>query len=131
MTYLTVYASVALIHLLAIASLGPTLMVVASHAVHGGRRAGFQVVLGVVAATLVWASLAVAGLGGVLVGVGWLYSILKVAAGAYLAWLGITMLRGAVRGRKMAVRTNQDAASGWRAVRTGFATNIANPKVIV
>ena len=48
MSYLSIFASIAVIHLLAVASPGPTLMVVMSQAVAGSRRSGFLVVTGVV-----------------------------------------------------------------------------------
>lgn len=131
MSDLSVYASIAVVHFLVIASPGPTFMVVVRHAVIGHCGAAFQVVLGVVAATLVWVTLAVTGLNSLFAAIGWLYPVLKVAAGAYLAWLGIRMLRGALGRETIHVgTTNQHVTTGWRAVRTGFATNISNPKVV-
>jgi threonine/homoserine/homoserine lactone efflux protein len=63
MEFATVLVSIAAVHLLAIASPGPPLVVVTSHAIAGRRRAGFLVALGVLLATATWVSLAAAGLG--------------------------------------------------------------------
>ena len=68
MESVSLFATVALVHLLAIASPGPTFMVISSYAMAGDRRAGFLATLGVLLATLLWASLAVAGLGIVIAG---------------------------------------------------------------
>ncbi len=59
----TIPVSIAAVHLLAIASPDPTLVVVTSHAIAGRRRAGSLVTLGVLLATATWASLAATGLG--------------------------------------------------------------------
>lgn len=131
MEYLSVYASIALIHLLAIASPGPTFMVVAGHAAQGGRAAGLQVVAGVMVATLAWIALAVAGLGGLLAASGVLQLAVRVAAAVYLAWMGFGLLRSALRGGGGTLTADGGGAGGRAALRTGFRTNIANPKVVL
>lgn len=128
---LAVLAGIAGIHILAIASPGPTLAAVLSYAVNGNRRAGFQLALGVVLATMVWATAAAAGLNTALASVPTLYHALQWAGAAYLIYLGLRMLAAAFRpataGHNEAPRRS---VSGWQAVRAGFLTNITNPKVI-
>lgn len=131
MSNLAVLAGIAGIHILAIASPGPTLAAVLSHAVHGNRRAGFQLALGVVLATTVWATAAAAGLHTALASVPTLYHALQWAGAAYLIHLGVRMLAAAFR--PAAARHDEAprrSISGWQAVRAGFLTNITNPKVI-
>lgn len=137
MEVVTILVGIAAVHLLAVASPGPTFVVVAGYAVAGDRRAGLLVTLGVLAATLTWASLAAAGLGAVIAQHGWLYAALRLAGAAYLVYLGARMLIGAARGAPAPAALAADArpaaganASGWRAIRAGFLTNIANPKVV-
>ncbi len=129
MSYLSIFASIAVIHLLAVASPGPTLMVVMSQAVAGSRRSGFLVVTGVVLATLVWASLTAAGLGGFVAQVGWLYLTLKIVGAVYLTWIGIDLLRSAFRRHSVELHTSKPILTGWQATRAGFLTTISNPKV--
>lgn len=124
-----IFASIALVHLLAVASPGPTLMVVASQAVAGSRRSGFLVVSGIVLATLVWSSVTAAGLGGLVAQVGGLYLALKMIGATYLAWMGIGLLRSAFGGHAVELLADRPVLTGWRAVRAGFLTMTSNPKV--
>lgn len=123
-------ASIAVIHLLAVASPGPTLMVVMSQSVAGSRRSGFLVVAGVVAATLVWSSVTAAGLGGVVARFGWLYFGLKLVGAVYLAWLAFGLLKGVFQRKALGLDTSRPVLSGAGALRAGFLTTIANPKVV-
>jgi threonine efflux protein len=129
MSHLTVFASIAVIHLLAVASPGPTLVVVTSQAVTGSRQSGFLSVLGVVLATLLWSSAAAAGLGGLISQIGWLYLSLKIIGAAYLTWIGLGLLRSLFRRAPVALVADRPLVTGWRAVRAGFLTTMSNPKV--
>jgi threonine efflux protein len=126
----TILVGIAAVHLLAVASPGPTLIVVTSHAIAGQRRAGFMVTIGVLLATATWASLAAAGLGTLIAQFTWLYLVLRIAGAAYLIYLGVKMLLGAARGVPVELKKTAGSPSGWRAVRAGFLTNVSNPKVI-
>lgn len=127
---ITLFATIALIHLLAVASPGPTLMVVMSQSVAGSRRSGFLVVAGVVAATLVWSSVTAAGLGGVVARYGWLYFGLKLVGAVYLSWLAFGLLKGVVQRKAVGLDASRPLLSGAGALRAGFLTTIANPKVV-
>jgi threonine efflux protein len=129
MSYLSIFASIAVIHFLAVASPGPTLMVVISQAVAGSRRSGFLVVFGVVLATLIWSSVTAAGLGGVVAQFGWLYLTLKIVGATYLTWIGIGLLRSTLWRHPVELDTDRPILSGRRAIRAGFLTTISNPKV--
>jgi threonine efflux protein len=126
----TILVSIAAVHLLAVASPGPTFVVVTSHAIAGRRRAGFLVTFGVLLATATWASLAAAGLGTLIAQFTWLYFALRIAGAAYLIYMGARMLLGVARNSPVELRQDSRSTSGWRAVRAGFLTNISNPKVI-
>ncbi|MBS1164530.1 MAG: hypothetical protein H6R00_555 [Proteobacteria bacterium] len=129
MSTLALFATIAVIHLLAVASPGPTLMVVMSQSVAGSRRSGFLVVAGVVMATLTWSSVTAAGLGGVIARFGWLYFGLKLVGAAYLSWLAWGLLKGVFQGKAVGFDTSRPVLSGGRALRAGFLTTISNPKV--
>lgn len=129
MSCISIFASIAVIHLLAIASPGPTLMVVMSQAVAGSRRTGFLVVAGVLVATLIWSLVTAAGLGGFVAQVGWLYLILKIVGAAYLTWIAIGLLKCAFARQPLDLVPGQRAMNGLQALRAGFLTNISNPKV--
>lgn len=132
MDQLHILLGIAAIHFFAISSPGPTLFVVAGHANSPDPRAGLFVVIGVVAATLVWSSFAAAGLGTLLNTLPWLPAAIRILGGAYLAWFGFKMLRSAWRG-KAGLDPVEEGSGGtgpMGALRAGFITNISNPKVI-
>lgn len=130
MDHAPILLGIALVHLLAIASPGPTFMVVASYSLSGRTLPGLLVTAGVVLATLVWSSLAAAGLGTVLGQYAFAYRVLQLAGAAYLVYLGAKLFLGARRGATAIAMHKSLSASGWAAVRAGFITNITNPKVV-
>jgi threonine efflux protein len=130
MGYAQILAGIAVVHLLAIASPGPTFVLVASYSMRGDRRAGLLVTLGVLLATLAWSSLAAAGLIALLARWSAIYRALQFAGAAYLVYLGARMLIGAFRSAPAAVARKEVDTSPWQALRAGFITNITNPKVI-
>jgi threonine efflux protein len=126
-------SSVALLHLLAISSPGPTFMVVSRYAMAGDRRAGLYVALGVVFATLTWSAFAATGLGTLAAAYPRAFAAIQFAGAAYLIYLGVKLLRGFLKGRNGAAPAATPAAapdSPWRAIAAGYVTNISNPKVI-
>jgi threonine efflux protein len=132
MEYLNAILGIAVIHFFAVSSPGPTFFVVASYANAGDRRACLLVVLGVLGATLTWASLAAIGLGAILNASTWLPLAIRMAGGAYLAWFGFKMLRSAWKGGAELKFTAAAATRvpALKAIRAGYITNISNPKVI-
>ncbi len=133
---LPILAGIAAVHLLAVASPGPTMAVVMSHALSHDRRSAALVAFGVWCATLIWASLAAAGLGSVLKNSPEAYRTLQYAGAGYLAYLGARILIAswrALKARRKAANDNDATAQrlhGLAAWRTGFITNMTNPNTI-
>ncbi|MEU9012456.1 LysE family translocator [Streptomyces sp. NPDC048479] len=96
------------------------------------RRAGVACAVGVAGGLLVHTALAVAGLAAVLVAVPVLYRTLQIAGGAYVLYLGVRAVRGALR-PQLAVQDpeGQPAGGTGRSLRQGFLTNVLNPKAPV
>ncbi len=129
MEYVSVLLSIAAVQLLAAASPGPTFMIVSSHAIAGSRRLGFMVIGGVLLAELAWGVMAAIGLGVVIARFPVVHATLQLAGAAYLIWIGVNMLVGAIRKRPDARPAGHaDPMSAWPAIRAGFFTNMANPK---
>ncbi len=131
---LSILGGIAIVHLLAISSPGPTFIVVTRYAAAGDRTSGLLVALGVCLATLTWASFAAAGLGALVAKYPTGYAVLQYAGAAYLIWLGAKLLWGFFKPGAAADSTGGGEpgrpAGGWNAVAAGFLTNISNPKVI-
>lgn len=113
-----------------------TALVLRTAAVEGPRpamMAGSGISLG----TLVWGLLAALGLGAVLAVSELGYEIVKFAGAAYLVWLGIGMLRAALRPRAAGHSSDAPAHptgraapdAGHRWFVRGLTTNLLNPKV--
>jgi RhtB (resistance to homoserine/threonine) family protein len=121
------------VHLLAVASPGPTFLVVARTAATQSRGAALVAALAVAVGALVWAMAALFGLQALLARFEWLYLVLRVAGGLYLVYLGVQLLRHAGRG-EAAVLPPAAAGSGAspvRIFRIALMVQLSNPKVAV
>jgi len=97
----------------------------------GHARRAWGVVLGIQNGTLLWGLLTSLGLAAVLVASATVYEILRWAGVAYLAWIGLGLLRQAVR-RGTAAETETSGSPGHeflRGWRRGVTTNLLNPKM--
>jgi threonine/homoserine/homoserine lactone efflux protein len=102
-----------------------TALVLRTAASQDARRAALTG-LGIAAGCFGWATLVALGLGALLAASALAYSILKWAGGAYLVWIGWSMLRhprSALIDRPVRRRSERKAFS------TGLLTNLLNPKV--
>ena len=123
------FMTVALVHLLAVASPGPDFAVVVRESVAQGRRAGSWTALGVGCGIFVHVAYSLLGIGLIVSQSIVLFNLFKWLAAAYLVYLGWRALRArpmsleAIDGANAAV-----ARSAWRAFVIGFVTNGLNPK---
>jgi threonine efflux protein len=129
---MSLFLTIALIHLIALASPGPDFFFVSQTAVSRTRRQALYGVVGITLGVVVWSALALLGLQILLHKLAWLSRLIAVAGGLYLAWMGVKMLRGAWKapaggGAHAAVVERSDFAT----LRTGLLTNLANPKAVV
>ena len=134
---------------------GPDVMFIVANAVRGGLRAGVAAALGIGAGCLVHVTAAAAGVSALLAASSAAFSVLKWVGALYLVWVGVKMLRGALKrpaggaaagavaasemiavsaggagaGRQLDSKSVEPAAAGWSVFRRGFLTNVLNPKV--
>lgn len=127
--YWAEFFTVALIHLLAVASPGPDFAVVVRESVSHGRRAGTWTALGVGSAIFLHVGYSLLGIGLIVSQSIVLFNVLKWLAAAYLLYIGFKALRA-----KPAALSEQPGAalpvsrSAGAAYRAGFMTNGLNPK---
>lgn len=110
---------------------GPSFVVVVRAAAASSRRDGLAAALGMGCGGLIFAGLALAGLQALLLQVEWLYLVLKLAGGAYLVYLGISIWRGAAAPLATSIGAPADAAGWRRTFVIGFGTQISNPKTAI
>ncbi|MEH6484153.1 MULTISPECIES: LysE family translocator [Pseudomonas] len=127
--YWAEFFTVALIHLLAVASPGPDFAIVVRESVGAGRRAGIFTALGVGCGIFVHVTYSLLGIGLIVSQSIVLFNALKWLAAAYLLYIGFKALRA-----KPAVANTSDSEqprlerSPRAAFMTGFVTNGLNPK---
>jgi threonine/homoserine/homoserine lactone efflux protein len=126
MSALLLLLSLAAVDLLSIASPGPNILLVTQTAVERGRRQALCVTVGIMAASLTWASLALLGLTALFEVLPSLQTALRIAGAAFLIYLGVRLWRSAATSQPI-----PDVSTGRVATRSalrGFATGILNPK---
>jgi threonine/homoserine/homoserine lactone efflux protein len=121
-TTLALYAAV-------VVSPGPNFALISRLAVSGARRAAFGATFGLAIAATIYAVLTMTGLALVLTRVGWLASLIQIAGGCYLVYLGI-MAWLTARPAATAQQNHSSPHGAFRGLRMGLLVNLSNPKGI-
>ncbi|MBB6581932.1 leucine efflux protein LeuE [Ralstonia solanacearum] len=115
---------------------GPNSMYVLSVAARRGVRLGYQAACGVFLGDTILMVLSAAGVASLLKASPTLFYIVKYIGAAYLAWIGLQMLRGAVRNwraRQQSAVVEQKGALNDEAhpFRKALTLSLLNPKAIL
>jgi RhtB (resistance to homoserine/threonine) family protein len=133
MEYLPEFLTVVFVHLLAVMSPGPDFVLVSRNSLAYSRRAGIYASFGISAGLIVHITYSLVGIGLIISKSILIFSILKFAGAAYLIYIGWKSLRARPRTNIPAERSVRTEGSGemsdLAAFRTGFLTNLLNPKV--
>src|SRR5215472_10552312 len=95
MDYIFVLLGLAVVHLLAVASPGPSTVLVVQTAAVAGRRGGLLAAFAMMVGALLWASAALFGLQALFARFEWLYLAFRIAGGIYLIYLALMLWRHA------------------------------------
>ena len=125
--YWSEFITIAIAHLLAVASPGPDFAVVLKQSVTGGTRQGILTSLGVGAGILIHVSYCLMGMSILFAQSDVLLTAMKYLAASYLAYLGVQVITASSRQRPSA-ESASGRASSVGAFRLGFLTNGFNPK---
>lgn len=119
-----------LVHLLAVISPGPSLVVITQTSLSISRQAGIANALGFGIGSVIWAFAAIFGLGILFATVPWIYLIVKTAGALYLIYLGYRLLRS--KGM-VAVETEDslEVQTNLGAFLKGLVIQLSNPKVVI
>jgi len=130
------FSSVAIAHILAVASPGPDFAIVLKQSLVHGRRTAIRTSLGVGTAILLHVTYSLLGIGLLIRSSELWFNVVKFAGAAYIAWIGVQSLRakpravgvgGAEAGGGGAV-TDVRIPNARGAFAVGFLTNALNPK---
>ena len=130
MDYILPLAGLALVHLLAVVSPGPSFVVVAQIAAARSRRAGVMASLAMTIGAGVWAIAAMVGLQALFARFETLYTVMRIAGGLYLLWVAYRMWRHAGAPLPTA-QPGQDPGSTSDVFRRALLVQLANPKLVV
>lgn len=97
----------------------------------GGRRRGWWTATGIGLASAVQGLAVALGLGAAIVRFHPIFLAIRWAGVAYLAWLGFTALRTALRGDYPDPALPPAPGSAWTGLRQGMVCNLTNPKILV
>ncbi len=130
MEYVAALAGLAAVHLLAVASPGPSTVLVIQTAAVSGRRAGLLAAFAMMLGALVWAAAALYGLQILFARFEWLYAAFRIGGAVYLLYLAFMLLRHAgaplPEADPSAVR-----AGAWQGFLKALLLQLSNPKVMV
>ncbi|TFZ51727.1 LysE family translocator [Serratia proteamaculans] len=127
---MTELLAVVTITLLAVISPGPDFAMVSRNSLLLSRRAGVLTAVGIGAGVLIHVSYTLIGVGVLIQQSLWLFTLLKSIGAAYLIYLGVSMLRNAGASEASSSCTPA-AVSDIAALKTGFLTNVLNPKTTI
>ncbi len=125
------FITIALVHLLAVASPGPDFAIVVRNSVAYGRRIAMYTSVGIGLGILIHVAYSIVGLSVVIKTTPWLYQAISYLAAAYLIYLAVGALRSGPTTPSTARQGKQvtrPAIRGRRALWMGFLTNGLNPK---
>jgi len=130
MEYVAALAGLAVVHLLAVASPGPSTVLVIQTAAVSGRRAGLLAAFAMMLGALAWAAAALYGLQILFARFEWLYVAFRIGGAIYLFYLAFMLLRHAG-----APLPEADPSVGRAGAGQGFLKalllQLSNPKVMV
>jgi len=123
-------AGLAVVHLLAVASPGPSTVLVIQTAAGSGRRAGLLAASAMMVGALAWAAAALFGLQVLFARFEWLYLAMRFGGGAYLLYLAVMLWRHA--GAPLpAIDPNVPREGGWGGFVRALLLQLGNPKIMV
>lgn len=130
---LMLFATVALVHLVALMSPGPDFFFVSQTAASRSRKEAMMGVLGITLGVMVWAGVALMGLHLIMEKMAWLHQIIMVGGGLYLLWMGWQLMRSARQRHKQPQVDAPVVELPKRGMSflKGLLTNLSNPKAII
>ncbi|MBW4934597.1 LysE family translocator [Marinobacter sp. F4206] len=126
-SYWPEFLTVALVHLLAVASPGPDFAVMLRQALSQSRYNALLTAVGIGLGILLHVAYSLLGIGLIIQQSVWLFNVLKVAGALYLTWIAVQCLRSRATGVYVDAGPGK-VQSGVAALRLGFLTNALNPK---
>ena len=131
MDTVVVLLGLALVHLLAVASPGPSTVLVIQTAAVAGRRGGLLAALAMMVGALAWAAAALYGLQALFARFEWLYLAFQIGGGLYLLYLAVMLWRHAGDPLPEIAVDHASHMTGWQGFLRALLLQLSNPKIMV
>jgi threonine/homoserine/homoserine lactone efflux protein len=131
MDYVVALLGLALVHLLAVASPGPSTVLIIQTAAVAGRRGGLLAASAMMVGALLWAAAALYGLQALFARFDWLYLAFRFGGAVYLIYLAIMLWRHARDPLPEIPRGSTDHLAGWPGFLRALLLQLSNPKIMV
>jgi RhtB (resistance to homoserine/threonine) family protein len=128
MEYIPVVITVAVVHLLAVMSPGPDFVMVTRNSLVYSRKTGIYSAIGLGLGILVHVIYSLVGIGIIISQSVVLFNIIKFIGAAYLIYIGYKSLTSKTSYLNTKDSMQKKDISQWKAINTGFLTNVLNPK---
>ena len=127
---MSIFLTVALLHLFAVASPGPDFVLVSRQSFRYGRMVAIWTSAGIALGILFHVALSLTGLSLLLQNQPDLFWYLKLAAALYIGYLGLASLisKGPI---KLQNNSTDEGGRYLKSISTGFLTNALNPKAFI
>ncbi|CAL9434618.1 LysE family translocator [Streptomyces sp. enrichment culture] len=123
---MTEILAVAVITVLAVIAPGADFAMIVRNSYLYGRRTGLLAATGVAAGVLVHVTYTMLGVGLLIASSTFLFTVVKLTGAAYLVYIGVRTFR--TRGEVRVDLTGKTELTPLAALRSGFLTNVLNPK---
>ena len=131
MEYVVALLGLAVVHLLAVASPGPSTVLVIQTAAVAGRRGGSLAALAMMVGALAWAAAALYGLQALFAQFEWLYVAFRIGGALFLLYLAVMIWRHA-RDPLPEIAVDRTAhMTGWQGFMRALLLQLSNPKIMV
>ncbi|TSC76408.1 MAG: lysine exporter protein LysE/YggA [Parcubacteria group bacterium Gr01-1014_31] len=128
MPYLSEFFVVLVVHLLAVMSPGPDFVLISRNSLIYSKRTAISTALGLALGILVHVTYSLVGIGFIISRSVLLFSALKLLGAGYLVYIGYRSFRAAAPKADALAPAVQRDPPPRTAIRTGFLTNVLNPK---
>lgn len=115
-------------HLLAVMSPGPDFVMITTRTLQSGKKAGILVTLGLGIGILGHSVFALFGLTYIIQKSILIFTIIKIIGSLYLLWMAWHLLQSKKVESQEVASDEKKSVSVWQNIKTGFLTNILNPK---
>jgi len=115
-------------HLLAVMSPWPDFVMITTRTLQSGKKAGICVAIGLWIGILWHSIFALFGLTYIIERSIVIFTVIKIIGSLYLLWMAWHLLRSKKTSADEFVSRDTEVFSLWQNIKTGFLTNILNPK---